>query len=167
MANEYKVPTKIAYPKGSSTPSTWGFAAESRSDSRQDDKVYREWFKRLLDPAVLRQAQAKDPQLRDTPRTQEEVDKWFEDFMRFLYRHIESRLSAEFPSTKTWQSAKIEFIFSVPTTWRKSFSSGNANRTRSGWTQLDMLKLRNEFEDGLCSALFLTSLNFRSETNVG
>lgn len=66
------------------------------------------------------QAQAKGPQLQDTPRTQEEVDKWFEDFMRFLYHHIESKLSAELPSTKTWQSANIEFIFSVPTTWPPS-----------------------------------------------
>lgn len=55
MANEYKVPTRILYPKGSNTPLAWGFAAETRSDAKQDDKVYREWFKRFLDPAILQQ----------------------------------------------------------------------------------------------------------------
>lgn len=53
-------------------------------------------------------AQAKGPE--DAPRSQQEVDKWFEDYMGLLYRHIEFKLGAELPSTKSWETAKIEFL---------------------------------------------------------
>ena len=46
-----------------------------------------------------------------------EVEKWYEDYLRLLYRHIEFKLSPELLRTP-WHNAKIEFIFSVPTTWK-------------------------------------------------
>jgi len=105
----------VVYPRGSETPSSWGFTSETRTEQHGDDRIYCDWFKRLLDPNVLRQAQAKDPQ--NSPRSQAEVDKWFEDYMRLLYRHVESKIVAELPSSMTWNTTQIEFIFSVPTTW--------------------------------------------------
>lgn len=38
------------------------------------------------------------------------------DYFQFLYRTIEMRLKGELAST--WEDAKIEYIFSVPTTWK-------------------------------------------------
>lgn len=40
----------------------------------------------------------------------------YTDYFRFLYRTIEARLRGELASR--WEDAKIEFIFSVPTTWK-------------------------------------------------
>lgn len=40
----------------------------------------------------------------------------YTDYFLFLYRTIEARLKGELAST--WENAKIEYIFSVPTTWR-------------------------------------------------
>jgi hypothetical protein len=40
----------------------------------------------------------------------------YTDYFQFLYRCIESRLKSELASP--WEDAKIEFIFSVPTTWK-------------------------------------------------
>lgn len=40
----------------------------------------------------------------------------YTDYFQYLYRTIEARLKGELAST--WEDAKIEFIFSVPTTWR-------------------------------------------------
>jgi hypothetical protein len=40
----------------------------------------------------------------------------YTDYFQFLYRTIEARLKGELAST--WEDAKIEYIFSVPTTWR-------------------------------------------------
>lgn len=38
------------------------------------------------------------------------------DYFRLLYQYIEVKLQSELP--KNWSDAKIEFIFSVPTTWK-------------------------------------------------
>ena len=40
----------------------------------------------------------------------------YTDYFQFLYRSIEARLKGELASR--WEDAKIEFIFSVPTTWK-------------------------------------------------
>lgn len=45
-----------------------------------------------------------------------EVEKWYEDYLRLLYTHIEFKLNPEL--LRKWHTAKIEFIFSVPTTWK-------------------------------------------------
>jgi molecular chaperone DnaK (HSP70) len=37
--------------------------------------------------------------------------------MRFLYQHIQFKLGDQLPPHKTWETARIEMIFSVPTTW--------------------------------------------------
>jgi hypothetical protein len=38
------------------------------------------------------------------------------DFFRFLYQTIQQKLQGELANR--WEDANIEFIFSVPTTWR-------------------------------------------------
>lgn len=47
----------------------------------------------------------------------DEVEKWYEDYLQLLYRYIELKLNPELSGT-SWHNAKIEFLFSVPTTWK-------------------------------------------------
>ena len=44
------------------------------------------------------------------------VSHRYQDYFVFLYQYIESKLQMELPSR--WEDARIEFIFSVPTTWK-------------------------------------------------
>jgi molecular chaperone DnaK (HSP70) len=67
-----------------------------------------------LDPDILRAAQEADP--AHTP-SQSDVERWTEDYLHQLYSHVDTRLSGDLPSSKSWQTAKIDFVFSVPTTW--------------------------------------------------
>lgn len=122
------------YPHGSSVPSSWGFLAETAQEASGAGHESREWFKIMLDEDLLEQMrkQRRDPS--EVPRIQE-VEKWFvplvvanlklttdhfryTDYFQYLCRTIEARLKGELASS--WEDAKIEYIFSVPTTWRPS-----------------------------------------------
>ena len=109
QANENKVPTTVVYPNNQSQPSSWGFLSESSIEQNKDIK---EWFKTYLDPVRLAQGQRDDPENRSLNG----VEKSYEDYLRLLYRHIEFKLGPDIQGA-TWQNARIEFIFSVPTTW--------------------------------------------------
>ena len=51
------------------------------------------------------------------PRSQQDVDKWTEDYLRRLYGWVSHCLQSELPVNKSWEQAQVDFIFSVPTTW--------------------------------------------------
>ena len=112
-ANENKVPTVLVY-EGSRL-SSWGFSCEDASEQNTPGKTTKEWFKTLMSPEHLQQVQREDPE--NAPRSREEVKRWFGDFMTRLYEQIESQLRPLLP-TSTWEDARVEFIFSVPTTWK-------------------------------------------------
>ncbi|PSN59230.1 hypothetical protein BS50DRAFT_658863, partial [Corynespora cassiicola Philippines] len=114
-ANENKVPTLLMYQRGSTTPSSWGFDAEAMLDDDSDEE-FAEWFKIYLDSEKLREARINQRNPVDMPPTMQTVERWYTDYFSCLYRTIEQRLSGEVAGT--WADAKIEFIFSVPTTWR-------------------------------------------------
>ncbi|KAL8953632.1 MAG: hypothetical protein Q9222_000518 [Ikaeria aurantiellina] len=114
QANENKVPTILVYPNHQQNPSSWGFLSETAAEQNATDKDYKDWFKTFLDPDRLAQKQAEDPHY--SPRSIEEVEHWYEDYHRVLYRHIEFKLSPELSGTP-WHNAYVEFIVSVPTTW--------------------------------------------------
>ncbi|KAL9001081.1 MAG: hypothetical protein Q9188_005527 [Gyalolechia gomerana] len=102
--------------RGSFNPANPGNFAMTNDSISQNapDKDYKDWFKTFLDPARLRQKQAEDPHY--SPSSIKEVERWYEDYHRSLYKHIEFKLSSEL-SGAPWHSASVEFIFSVPTTW--------------------------------------------------
>ncbi|KAG4428755.1 hypothetical protein IFR05_015757, partial [Cadophora sp. M221] len=116
QANENKVPTILVYPTNQLTPSSWGFQSETDTERQAENKEHQEWFKTYLDEERLREVQmiAKDPS--DVPSSIEVVERWYHDYFVFLYQYIESKLQMELPSR--WEDARIEFIFSVPTTWK-------------------------------------------------
>jgi hypothetical protein len=110
------------------TPS-WGFHAEEQQ--HDSDREYCYWFKTYLDPEVLQAARDADP---DNTPSQEDVERWTQDYLHQLYSHVESRLSGVLPSTKSWQTANIDFVFSVPTTWSPKVVEGfKGLAKRAGW----------------------------------
>lgn len=108
------MPTVVVYPSTSATPSSWGFLSETIAETTAQDKEYKEWFKTSLDPERLRQKQREDPE--GAPGSLAEVQKWYGDYLRKMYEYLEFKLGGEL-SGCDWASARLEFIFSVPTTW--------------------------------------------------
>ncbi|KAF2012201.1 hypothetical protein BU24DRAFT_353163 [Aaosphaeria arxii CBS 175.79] len=117
MANENKVPSLLLYPKGSSVPSSWGFSAETVQKQVDREGEICEWFKIYLDEERLEERRKSTSDAASVP-TMRQVEEWYTQYFQFLYRCIETRLRSELASS--WEDAKIEFIFSVPTTWDPS-----------------------------------------------
>jgi hypothetical protein len=114
QANENKVPTVVVYPTGNQEPSSWGFLSETVAETTADDKEYKEWFKTCLDPDKLWRKQRDDPE--GAPNSLQEVEKWYLDYLKKMYEYLTFKLGSEL-SGVSWETARIEFIFSVPTTW--------------------------------------------------
>lgn len=116
QANENKVPTVMVYPTTipDSAPSSWGFLSETASEMNAEDKVFREWFKTLLSPPHLLKKQQQEPE--DAPSSMAEVEKWYRDYLNKMYEYLAFKLGGEL-SGVGWEDARIEFLFSVPTTW--------------------------------------------------
>jgi hypothetical protein len=117
QANENKVPTVVVYPTladSNAQPSTWGFLSETVAEQTSEEREYKEWFKTALDPEKLLQKQREDPE--GAPGSLQEVEKWYTDYLSKMYEYLAFRLGGELSGT-TWEAARIEFIFSVPTTW--------------------------------------------------
>ncbi|KAI9801059.1 MAG: hypothetical protein M1833_002927 [Piccolia ochrophora] len=110
-AHEDKVPSSVVY-EGDRL-SSWGFSTEA-PEEQGPNKVLREWFKTWLDPVQLQLHQQEEGER--APRSVLEVKRWYCDFLRSLYGQIESTLASTLGAP--WTYAKIEFIFSVPTTWK-------------------------------------------------
>lgn len=104
----------MVYPTASQEPSSWGFLSETTAETTADDKEYKEWFKTCLDPEKLRLKQQEDPE--GAPESLQEVEKWYGDYLRKMYEYISFKLGGELSGVQ-WEDARIEFVFSVPTTW--------------------------------------------------
>ncbi|KIW01595.1 uncharacterized protein PV09_07067 [Verruconis gallopava] len=116
QANENKVPTVVTYDKHTARVSSWGFLSENRYEQNSPDREYCQWFKTCVDEDHYQKLRAKDPNA--APRSQQDVDRWTEDYMQSLYNWVKSKLEAEIPPEKSWGNTRIEFVFSVPTTWQ-------------------------------------------------
>lgn len=104
---ESKVPTIMTYDSANldQGPVSWGF--QSMTESEQgDSRLLAEWFKCGF------KNRSKDPELPD-------VDTLYGDYLSNLYSHIRNRLPHPgfFGNNVTWDTAAVEFIFSVPVTW--------------------------------------------------
>jgi hypothetical protein len=176
QAHENKVPTVLVYPIGNPTPSSWGFLSETAVEQNSDNREHVDWFKTFLDPAQLERKQKTDP--ADAPRSMGEVKKWYEDYLRLLYRHIEFKLSSELSRT-SWHDARIEFRFSVPTTWepqtvqlfrsiaeRAGFGQAPKHSTSIELTEAEAAAVHTSMEAsgifGVCRCLITLSHHSRS-----
>lgn len=102
--NRNKVDTVLAYDAINEDPVAWGFLV----GQGQDDLRVEELFKLWLDPAY------KD-ELRNGVSV-EEARKLFVDYMRCIYEAIHQHFD-EYYTDIIWRTKRIEFLFSVPTTW--------------------------------------------------
>lgn len=76
--------------------------------NRDDESLdCRDLFKLYLDPAY------KDD--FPHPPTVEEAREWYRDYLAFIYKAIRDNFDEWFPR---WTSKNVEFLFSVPTTWK-------------------------------------------------
>ena len=102
--NRNKVTTAIAYDPRTGKPVTWGFLV----DQETRDLEVQELFKLYLDPAH------RDEDYREQPSLQE-ARRWFSDYLRCIYQTIKEHFDETYPR---WTTKNVEFLFSVPTTWK-------------------------------------------------
>ena len=97
-----KVPSRLAYSNRTRTLVGWGF----NCDFDDPDSDIQEFFKLWL-----------DPDYQDTYHgvTHEDAKKYYRDYLSLIHHHVVGFFSSRFPS---FQQMGVEFIFSVPTTWR-------------------------------------------------
>ncbi|RDW64439.1 Hsp70 family protein [Aspergillus mulundensis] len=101
-----KVPTSLLYAADNQTVQEWGFGCDERIADAGDIK---EFFKLHL---------ASHPE-GDGPGneriTQQDARRWFRDYITCIYRQVVSHFSTSIPG---FGRMRVEFIFSVPTTWK-------------------------------------------------
>lgn len=107
---ETKVPTKIAYPRNGDEP-RWGFLCDSDDEYHEVAEV-REHFKIYLDQDALDAAYSRG--VRDMPETVEEAMGLITDYLRQIHQHVKFSLES---ATGSWKDKRVEFVFSLPTTW--------------------------------------------------
>lgn len=99
-----KVPTMLQYKADSVSVGGWGFLCDPDSN----DPGLVECFKLHLDPSF-------QGDLRPDRPTTQVARKWYMDYLRGIHDYIAGVFSDDIPG---WQTQKVEFVFSVPTTWK-------------------------------------------------
>lgn len=95
--------------------SSWGFLCE---DDEEPETQRKEFFKIFLDKMNLLEAQIKG--LQGVPESVREAQQFVTDYLRQVYIHVKSTIEHQTgigPFTG-WNDLTVEFVFSVPTTWR-------------------------------------------------
>ncbi|KAJ5189910.1 hypothetical protein N7472_008924 [Penicillium cf. griseofulvum] len=98
-----KVPTCIEYDNGSGLIKNWGF----KCDQEDGNTDIKEFFKLHLAPHY-------HDDLPGSPSRQD-AQRWFQDYIRCIYQHVISHFNTTIPHFNLRQ---VEFLFSVPTTWK-------------------------------------------------
>ena len=101
--NRNKVDTAVAYNRRTGAPETWGFLIDHESQ----DLEAQDLFKLYLDYSHQDEFRGR--------ATVEVARGWFRDYLCFLYSAIAHTFDDMLPR---WRSKGVEFVFSVPTTWK-------------------------------------------------
>ncbi|KAF3063543.1 putative hsp70 family chaperone protein [Daldinia childiae] len=111
--NEQKVHTCLVYNDDESL-SSWGYLCE---DDDMIDKKRREFFKIFLDQRTLEDAHRRN--VGQVPKSVCDAQRLVSDYLRQVYSHVKSTVELHTGIGHVgWQELVVEFIFSVPTTWR-------------------------------------------------
>ncbi|KAI0378679.1 hypothetical protein F5Y04DRAFT_290850 [Hypomontagnella monticulosa] len=111
--NEQKVHTCLVYNDDGSL-SSWGYQCE---DDDLVEKQKQEFFKIFLDEQTLVDAHREG--IGQAPASVQDAQKLISDFLREIYAHVKSTVELHTGIGHVgWQALTVEFIFSVPTTWR-------------------------------------------------
>ncbi|KAI8626054.1 hypothetical protein F5Y19DRAFT_488550 [Xylariaceae sp. FL1651] len=110
--NEQKVHTCLVYNDDGSL-SSWGYLCE---DDDIQGKHRSEFFKIFLDKETLEDAHRQEI---PAPASVADAQKLVIDYLREMYIHVKSTVELHTGiDYMGWQSLTVEFIFSVPTTWK-------------------------------------------------
>lgn len=94
---------------------SWGFLTQVEEEQDRPGD-FREWFKVFFDETEYNKARSSGERIPYLPPTHAHVKKYYRDFLRKLYPQIKTHLQ---DNVRNWNTANIEFLFSVPTTWTK------------------------------------------------
>jgi hypothetical protein len=103
-----KVPTSVLYGADGKTVKEWGFGCDTAEDQIADVK---EFFKLHLAP----QSGEGVDMAGGMNITRKEAQRWFQDYISCIYKHVVSHFDSTIPG---FSKMRVEFIFSVPTTWK-------------------------------------------------
>ena len=117
---ETKVPTKIAYPRDGSAP-RWGFLCDNEEEYYEEADL-REHFKIYLDQDAIDGAHSRG--VRDIPETVAETMILIADYLTQIHQHIKFSIES---ATGSWKEKRVEFVFSLPTTWNSLDITNNFN----------------------------------------
>jgi hypothetical protein len=98
-----KYPHALSIEKGSNSIRNWGFACNHEEESSE----IQEFFKLHLAPDY-RGNYPGEP-------SRQEAQRWFQDYIQCIYQHVIHEFQKSIPR---FESRQVEFIFSVPTTWK-------------------------------------------------
>ncbi|KAI1333540.1 hypothetical protein F5Y15DRAFT_410294 [Xylariaceae sp. FL0016] len=111
--NEQKVHTCLMYNEDESL-SSWGYLCE---DDDPFERQKREFFKIFLDKLTLEEAHRQG--IPQAPASVADAQRLVIDFLREIYKHVKSTVELHTGINQTgWNGLFVEFVFSVPTTWR-------------------------------------------------
>ncbi|KAL4781246.1 hypothetical protein BJX76DRAFT_350325 [Aspergillus varians] len=99
-----KVPTSLLYGPDGTTVKEWGFGCDA-TDNISDVK---EFFKMHLAPRTGGEGE-------DMGIGRKQAMVWFQDYIASIYKHVVAHFGNTIPG---FQQMRVEFIFSVPTTWK-------------------------------------------------
>ncbi|KAL4914331.1 hypothetical protein BDW62DRAFT_145246 [Aspergillus aurantiobrunneus] len=97
-----KVPTSLLYDADGMTVKEWGFGCDAADESGD----IREFFKLHL---------AAQSTVNTGGIGRQEARGWFQDYIAAIYRHVVAHFGSTIPG---FERMRVEFIFSVPTTWK-------------------------------------------------
>jgi hypothetical protein len=104
-AQVFKVPTIVVYKNKkmslSSKLTSYGFLSEQHDERYSPRRIAHSKFKLCLDEDLI------PPHL-----SHKEVQRWYQDYLKEIYSHVEEQLKSTYP--KKWKG-KVEFVFSFPT----------------------------------------------------
>ena len=108
-----KVPTTLYYSAGNRRPKKWGFDCPTTGGPEPGMRV-KDCFKLSL---VEESFQKTVGAIGDyAPENYEDVQMWFEDFLTALYKEIKKFIAKKL-QLDDWRATRVEYLFSVPTTW--------------------------------------------------
>lgn len=144
-----KVPTAVAYDPRSIPDSTWGFCCENEPTAHIED-MFKPWL---------------DPDYRDnnpSAPTHQQASRWFADYMRHLHGYLQTFFSSSFPR---WDTRRVEFLFSVPTTWRSPAMIARLERLirEAGFGQQENHSARISLTEAEAAAVWVAKQTYKKD----
>lgn len=104
-----KVPSAVAYED--SKLIAWGFGTRELEGVTPVIRA----FKGMIDRGDIAHFRGQNRSIQDRTRTHAMI--WLRDYLEHLREYLESELRNDLPQGSSWNSSRIVYLFSYPTTW--------------------------------------------------